>query len=63
MDPNANVRERIALYRYRNRGLDWTPADQDRLEELEASYAGWRAFGGYPANRDLRLELALVKET
>lgn len=54
MDPDANVRERIALYRQTS---EWSSADAHRMAELETAYAEWRAMGGYAADAGLLAEL------
>lgn len=53
MDPNANVRERIALWNQSTR----SSADMARLNELLDAYLDWRAMGGYPAGAELNLAL------
>lgn len=53
MDPNANLRERIALYLNRSR----TAADTARLRELTGAYYDWRRRGGFSADAELQEEL------
>lgn len=53
VDPNANVRERIALYLNRSRST----ADTARLRELTGAYGDWRAAGGFSADAALQEEL------
>jgi hypothetical protein len=58
MDPNENVRERIALYRK----LGNTPRELARIDELERTYTCWRSCGGFPASDDLLREFARVRQ-
>lgn len=53
MDPNANVRERVALWNQSTR----SSADMARLNELLDAYLDWRDKGGYPASADLNMAL------
>lgn len=46
MDINANVRERIALYR---KGA-WTELERVRMNELIRAGREWRAMGGFTAD-------------
>jgi hypothetical protein len=52
LDPDANVRERIALLR--------SGADPDRLRELASAYGEWIARGGFPASLELLSELSAL---
>ncbi len=56
MDPNANIREQIAILR---QGI-YSYGEQDRLHELINAYADWRAAGGFAASASLRAELATL---
>lgn len=56
MDPNANVRERIAL----RAQLHMSAADLDRYVELQRAYREWRQRGGFSADADLLAELDRV---
>lgn len=61
MDPDANTRERIALYRKVSettaKEVDWY-----RLDELETAYSRWRSSGGFPADAALLAELMTVRQ-
>jgi hypothetical protein len=56
MDPDANIRERIAIWRL----PVWDRATKDRLDELIDAYLDWRAMGGYPASTALLEELRIT---
>jgi hypothetical protein len=53
MDPNANVREQIALLEVSG----WTAEQVSRYLELRSEYHAWRARGGFPADAELLAEL------
>lgn len=57
MHPNANVRERIALYRRSPMTLE----NMERIEELDRAYADWRHSGGFLADLKLLDELDRVR--
>jgi hypothetical protein len=56
MDPDANIRETIALLK---QGA-WSEQDVERLDELRQAYSEWRRNGGFPASLELLNELQSV---
>lgn len=59
MDPDANVRERIALY---DGAMTYDALDVERMSELEQAYRDWRAAGGFAADVTLLAELLTARQ-